>query len=376
MSASESSPLLARQSSSISNTSSQKALSRSGRLSELRDDYNVAHTKSSQAYLPAAPVGADDSHELHDSRWAERNGRANYLAQFRYIWREELAECLGTAFIILFGASVECQTSLHYGKITGRAYSFGDYNSCRFAWAAGVACAVWVSGGISGGHCNPTVTLALWLYRGFPGRKVAWYMGAQVTGATLASLIVYSNYRYSIGLYEGQGLPSSIRTVTGSHATAPLFFTFPQPWLPASSAFLSEAIASGVLISVVFALSDKGNLPPPKGTMAFAMFIVLLGIGASMGVNTGYAMNGARDTGPRIALWILGYGSEIWSHNHNYWIWGPWIGAMAGGVIGAFIYDSFIYTGKDSWLNRPIGGGIKLEGEEEEHVAVEEGEQA
>lgn len=152
------------------------------------------------------------------------------------------------------------------------------------------------------------MTLALWLYRGFPGRKVAWYIGSQVTGATLASLIVYSNYRYSIGLYEGSGLPSSIRTVTGPHATAPLFFTFPQPWLPANSAFLSEAIASAVLITVVFALGDKkGNLPPPKGTMAFAMvsvrssregtldrtadilvqFIVLIGIGASMGVNTG-----------------------------------------------------------------------------------------
>lgn len=115
------------------------------------------------------------------------------------------------------------------------------------------------------------MTIALWLYRGFPARKVGWYIGAQVLGAALASLLVYSNYRYSIGLFEGQGLPSTIRTVTGPHATAPLFFTFPQPWLPASSALLSEAIASGVLICVVFALSDKGNLPPPVGTMAFAM---------------------------------------------------------------------------------------------------------
>lgn len=151
----------------------------------------------------------------------------------------------------------------------------------------------------------PAVTIALWLYRGFPARKVPSYIAAQVLGATLATLIVYSNYRYSIGLFEGQGLPSSIRSVTGPHATAPMFFTFPQPWLPASSAFLSEAIASAVLICVVFALGDKGNLPPPKGTMAFAMvsllmlmirsmllyfvleFIVLIGIGASMGVNTG-----------------------------------------------------------------------------------------
>lgn len=88
-------------------------------------------------------------------------------------------------------------------------------------------------------------------------------------------------------------------------------------------------------------------------------FIVLIGIGASMGINTGYAMNGARDTGPRIGLWLLGYGGEIWSHNHNYWIWGPWIGAIVGGCFGGFTYDTFIYTGRDSWLNRPLKGGSK-----------------
>lgn len=309
----ERAPLLPRVSSTHSTSSShQRALSRSDRRSELRDNTSIAHVRSAQPLLPAAPVDASHSNELHEPRWAGNSiGKANHLAQARYIWREELAECLGTAMIILFGTSVECQTSLHYDSHAGRAYSFGDYNSCRFAWAAGVACAVWVSGGISGGHCNPSefmllivsiqvgkhalkrlplaiaVTLALWLYRGFPGRKVASYIAAQVIGATLATLVVYSNYRYSIGLFEGQGLPSAIRTVTGPYATAPLFFTFPQPWLPNSSAFLSEAIASAVLICVVFALGDKGNLPPPKGTMAFAMFIVLIGIGASMGVNTG-----------------------------------------------------------------------------------------
>lgn len=181
------------------------------------------------------------------------------------------------------------------------------------------------------------VTVALWLFRGFPGRKVGWYIISQVLGATLASLVVYSNYRYSIGLYEGQGLPSAIRTVTGPHATAPLFFTFPQPWLPASSAFLSEMIASAALICVVFALGDKSNLPTPKGTMAFAMFIVLIGIGAAMGVNTGYALNGARDSGPRIALWLLGYGNEIWTHNSAYWAWAPWLAAITGGCVGGFV---------------------------------------
>lgn len=130
--------MLPRTSSSVSTGSAQRALSRSGRLSELRDDGALAHTNDESPLLPAAPVGADDVNELHQPRWADCEGKPNYLAQFRYVWREELAECLGTAFILLFGASVECQTSLHYGNASGKAYSFGDYNSCRFAWAAGV----------------------------------------------------------------------------------------------------------------------------------------------------------------------------------------------------------------------------------------------
>lgn len=357
MSSNEQAPLLPRTSSQFSTSSERHTvLSRSFRASEVYGDPSVAHNASTSPKLPAAPIDPSQATDLHDPRWAEHSGDANLWARTRYIWREELAECLGTAFIILFGASVECQTSLHYTSNHQKPYSFGDYNSCRFAWAAGVAMAIWISGGISGGHCNPTVTVALWLFRGFPGRKVGWYILSQVLGASVASFLVYSNYRFSIGIFEGQGLPSTIRTVTGPHATAPLFVTFPQPWLPKSSAFFSEAIASGALVCVVFALGDKGNLPTPRGTMAFAMFIVLVGIGAAMGVNTGYALNGARDTGPRLALWALGYGNEIWTHNSSYFIWGPWLGAITGGCIGGLVYDIFVYQGKDSWVNRPLGG--------------------
>jgi aquaglyceroporin related protein len=84
-------------------------------------------------------------------------------------------------------------------------------------------------------------------------------------------------------------------------------------------------------------------------------------------------LNGARDTGPRIALWLLGYGGEIWTHNQSYWIWGPWIGAIVGGLTGGLIYDSFIYSGRDSWLNRPMGLALKIN----DHESLgQEGQQA
>lgn len=210
--------------------------------------------------------------------------------------------------------------------------------------------AVWVSGGVSGGHCNPSVTLALTLFRGFPLRKVPTFIFAQVSGATVASLLVYANNFTHIDRFQGG---NGLRTVTGPNASAGLFFTLPSPNLSPTQAFYSEAFATSILLFMIFALSDPLNLAPPKGTMPFAMFIVLLGIGASMGYNTGYAINGARDTGPRIALWLVGYGSEVWTHDGWYWIWGPWIASAAGAVIGAGAYDVFLYRGMDSPMNRP-----------------------
>lgn len=279
----------------------------------------------------------------------------NSWAKLRHLYREELAEFFGTFLILIFGAGVECQVNLHYhASATRDVAAFGSYFQGRLAWAAGVAMAVWVSGGISGGHCNPSVTIALALFRGFPMRKVVPFIVAQTLGATVASLLVYANNVTNIDRFQGG---NGIRTVTGPHSTAGFFFTLPAPELSRSSAFFSELLATSILVFVVFALADPANLKPPKGTQPFAMFIVLLGIGASLGYNTGYAINGARDTGPRIALWLVGYGSEVWTHDAWYWLWNPWLSSMLGGVVGAGCYDAFLYTGLDSPLNMPKSVG-------------------
>ncbi|KAB8337025.1 hypothetical protein FH972_021329 [Carpinus fangiana] len=258
--------------------------------------------------LPASAVPAHTATALHKPMWSHHDGEPNLWASFRHAWREELAEFLGTFMILLFGAGVECQVTLHYNSTnSGHGAAYGDYLQCRLSWAVGVAMAVWVSGGVSGGHCNPTVTIVLALFRGFPFRKIPSIILAQLAGATCASLCVYLNYTHSISRFEGG---DDIRTVIGPHSTAGLFFTFPAPYLPDSSAFYTEFLASAVLVIIVFALADKGNLSPPQGTQPFAMFLALVGIGAALGVNTGYAMNGARDSGPRIALWLVGYGNE------------------------------------------------------------------
>ncbi|OBR12631.1 MIP family channel protein [Colletotrichum higginsianum IMI 349063] len=306
------------------------------------------HHDDVEPVLPAAPVAAHQETRLHKPQWALSDRPPNTWAQIRHTWREEFAEFWGTFMILLFGAGVECETRLHYRGPDIRENA-GDFLQCRLAWAAGVSMAVWMSGGVSGGHCNPTVTVVLALFRGFPWRKVPGFLAAQVLGAALASLAVYLNYATSIAAYEG----GAARSLVGEHATAGLFFTFPAAGLPYAGAFYTEFLASAALVAIVFALADKNNLAPPKGTQPFAMFLALLAIGSALGINTGYAMNGARDTGPRIALALVGYGSDVFTHDYYYWLWAPWVAAIAGGVAGACVYDAFIYTGRDSPFNMP-----------------------
>ena len=266
-------------------------------------------------------------------------------------------EFWATSLIILFGAGVECQVTLHSHPATStHDNTFGNYLQCRLAWAVGVALAIFTAGGISGAHCNPTITLALTLFRGFPRRKLPTFLLSQTLGAALGALLVYAAYAPAISRFEGS---STARTVLGPHATSGLFFTHPAPHLPYPTAFYTEFLASALLVGVVFALSDKTNLAPPRGTMPFAMFLALLGIGAAFGVNTGYAVNGARDLGPRLALTLVGYGRDVWTHDAFYWAWAPWGASMCGGVVGGLVYDAFLYTGRDSPVNRPRGGGRK-----------------
>lgn len=244
-------------------SSSSSANSRRRRRSSLANaSRSQIHDAQNEPILPAQPVDSHHDNELHDSRWSKHDGRPNVWARFRYIWREELAEFLGTFFIILFGTSVECQVNLHF-DLLGHPQSAGDFNSQRFAWAVGVASGVWVAGGVSGAHLNPTVTIALAMFRGFPAHRVLYYIIAQILGAAAGAGVVYSNYFTSIARKEG----GAARTVLGEHATAGLFVTSPQPYLSAFSAAWSEALASAALVAVVFALSDKKNLSPPKGTM-------------------------------------------------------------------------------------------------------------
>ena len=174
---------------------------------------------------------------------------------------------------------------------------------------------VYVSG-ISGSHINPAVTFAFCLFRRHPWRKFPIYTLAQTLGAFLASGIVYANYKSAIDLFEGG---PGIRTVGLDTSSAVIFCTYSAPFMTTTGQFFSEFIATALLMFLIFALLDPQN-KPAREFLPLALFFIIFGIGACFGWETGYAINMARDFGPRLMSYFLGYGNEVWSAG-NYYFW-------------------------------------------------------
>ncbi|RDW77789.1 aquaporin-like protein [Coleophoma cylindrospora] len=264
----------------------------------------------------------------------------------RVIMREPFAEFFGTFIMILFGDGSVAQVLLS-------GSGFGNYQSINWAWGLGVMLGIYVAGD-SGAFLNPAVMLGFCVYRKFPWRRFPIYFVAQVLGAFCASGVVYANYISAIDKMEGHG----IRTVPPSpNATAGIFCTYPQPFLTKASQFFSEFIASSILMFVIFALKDDSN-PGAMGKSGagelfpLALLFLIFGLGACFGWETGYAINLARDFGPRLMSYAVGYGSEVWSAG-GYYFWVPMVAPFGGCLFGGFLYDFFIYTGPESPINSP-----------------------
>nr|POE63096.1 aquaporin-3 [Quercus suber] len=155
-------------------------------------------------------------------------------------------------------------------------------------------------------------------------RRFPIYLIAQLLGGFVGAGVVYANYINEINAFEGH----NIRTVPPSQtATAAIFCTYPQPALTKASQFFSEFIASTILMFVIFALKDdsnKGQFSASGSWFPLGLFFLIFGLGACFGWETGYAINLARDFGPRLMSYAVGYGSEVWSAG-GYYFWIPMV---------------------------------------------------
>jgi len=271
---------------------------------------------------------------------------ANRWSRMREYVREPAAEFLGTMILVIFGCGGSCQVVLSSSTAVSSTPK-GDSLSLNLGWAIGLAMGVWVSAGISGGHVNPAVTLAFASVRGFPWKKVPGYILAQLLGALCGAGIIYANYYHAINLYEGG---PDIRTISG---TAGLFGTYAANYVTPVSCFFAEFLGSAMLIIAIFCATDKRNASPSLGLVPLVLFIALLGIGLGLGLETGAAVNPARDLGPRIMTAMVGYGRAVFDFRNQYWIWCPLLGPIFGMQAGALVYDALVYTGPDSIVNKP-----------------------
>ncbi|KAA1073755.1 hypothetical protein PGT21_024672 [Puccinia graminis f. sp. tritici] len=259
------------------------------------------------------------------------------VVKFKRATRVFWAEFFGTAVLALFGTAVNNQVALSNSPLVSNAPA-GTYLSVSFGWALAVMLGVFVSGGVSGGHINPAITLSMAIFRRFPWYKVPVYWLAQISGAVFGAGLTYWNYSTAINLYEGG---TGARTI---EKTGGLFFTNPLPYTTNYLCFYNEVLMTAILMIFVVAVGDEGNTAPPKNLGPFVVFWVVFGLASTLGMQTSFALNPARDLGPRIVTWLAGYGGGVWSVRSSYWFSVAILGPVFGAILGCFVYDFFIAT--------------------------------
>ena len=243
------------------------------------------------------------------------------------------AEFLGTGLFLFFG--IGCLSAL---KVAGA--SLGLWEIC-IIWGLGISLAVYLTSGISGGHLNPAVTVALWLFACFPGRKVFRYIVSQVAGAFGGAVLAY--VLYSTMFTEFESAHHIARGSVESLQLASIFSTYPAASLSIWHAALVEVVITSMLMGMIMALTDDGN-GVPKGPLAPLLIGLLVAvIGASTGPLTGFAMNPARDFGPKLFAWMAGWGDVAMTGGRDipYFIV-PIVAPIIGACAGAAIYRYLI----------------------------------
>jgi glycerol uptake facilitator protein len=239
---------------------------------------------------------------------------------------EFLAEFLGTLVLILFGTGVVAMVVL-FGQGTPGEIVHGGFTNITLGWGLGVTMGCYIAGRISGAHLNPAVTIALAIYRRFPWRKVAPYCLAQTLGAFVAAAIVFWNY-----------LPAFRAADPQFDHTAGVFTTFPAyPNLPYAG-LLDQTIGTALLLLMVMAIIDERNQPPGSNLTPVMVGAVVVAVGMSFGGLHGYAINPARDFGPRLFTAVAGFKNNgLTDGTLVFWV--PIVGPILGGIIGAATYE-------------------------------------
>lgn len=282
-------------------------------------------------------------------------GEGRTVGRITGTWGECLAEFFGTFVLIVLGDGVVAMAvaalpgSGRTATSTTIFLAAGDWLLITFGWGFAVCMGVYVAGGVSGAHINPAVTVALAVRRKFPWAKVGPYVIAQVVGAFVAAALLFLIYHQAINAFN---LANKTPKSSGQAlATYSIFATFPAKYYAGSTIWplVDEIVGTAFLLIFVVAITDGRNQLPGANLPPLIIGFAVFAIGTSLGANTGYAINPARDFGPRLFAFFAGWGkvalpgtfNSIGFHFSDYF-WIPIVGPLIGGIIGVLLYDFFI----------------------------------
>jgi glycerol uptake facilitator len=263
----------------------------------------------------------------------------------RSIWSELLAEFLGTLVLLAFGAGVVAVAVVglpESGRTPAIFAGAGDWLLITWGWAMAVAMAVYVAGGVTGAHLNPAVTFALAVKGDVPWAKVLPYSAAQLAGAFAGAALVYADYVPAIDMWNAaHGVVS--RAGPAGMTTFSIFATFPAHYYGTSllGPLIDQIVGTCFLLLLVLAIVDSTNVGVKSNLAPFMVGMAVAAIGMSFGTGSGYAINPARDLGPRLFCWLMGWGSNAFPGPYGYW-WVPIVGPLIGGALGVTLYRFFI----------------------------------
>jgi len=246
---------------------------------------------------------------------------------------ELIAEAVAVFIILAIGDSVAAMYVLYDPSPYQHAY----WGLC-ITWGLAVTIAIYTTASVSGCHANPAVTLALAVYRKFSWRKVLPYFAAQCVGGFSGAAVVYLLFAPVIDSYT---TVNHLTRATGG--AAGVFFTHTGLAVTPMHAFMDEIILTAFLLFGIFAITEKYNEVAPGANLgALIIGLLVATIGASMGYLEAWAINPARDFGPRLFCYFAGWGQSALPAPDNYY-WVPLVAPLIGGVLGGGAYQLLIH---------------------------------
>jgi glycerol uptake facilitator protein len=276
------------------------------------------------------------------------------------------AEFFGCFILISFGDGVVAMLWALIGSgrsSAGALQSSGDWLLITWGWCLAVVFAIYTVGGVTGAHINPAITFGAAIRKQLPWNKVPSYWVAQVLGCFLGAALVFLVYNNAINHFDQvnhivKGQPNSLPTYS-------TFATFPAPYFHnVLGPLIDQIVGTFFLALFVWAVTDEFNMPVGSNMAPWIVGMIVMAVGISFGANAGYAINPARDFGPRIFALIAGWGKVAFPGDYSNisgYFWIPIVGPLIGAGLASVLYDALI---RDILIARkPPEPGVVGEGE-------------